>query len=86
VNPFSGSTFSWTGAAVLAVGDHAYAAAWDPTSNIWADLARPPYEGGAVQIWTGTELLIWGQLYERPSNDPSAIPPPVRTAGMEFRP
>jgi hypothetical protein len=59
-------TVSWTGAAALAVGwDDA--GAWNPDTNRWTQLAIPPYDGGAVKIWTGTELLIWGQLFEHPS-------------------
>ena len=86
--PFLGSRFSWTGAAVLAIGDDAYAGAWDPTNNTWTELDRPPYQGGSVQIWTGSELLIWGQLQARPPGDPNAGSPPLisEPTGMEFKP
>ena len=86
--PFLGSRFSWTGSAVLAIGADAHTGVWDPTTNTWTQLARPPYQGGAVQIWTGTELLIWGQLQARPSNNPNAGSPPLvnEPTGLEFRP
>lgn len=83
------STFSWTGAVVLAIGsENPRAAAWDPITGDWTHLADAPYAGGAVQIWTGTQLLIWGQLSARPSSDPSAGSPPqvAEPQGLIFKP
>ena len=86
--PSIATNFSWTGSAVLATGSDAHAGAWDPTSNTWTDLPRPPYEiQRAIQIWTGTELLIWGgQLYQRQSSDVNAGSPPKvsEPTGLEF--
>ncbi len=84
--PSGGSAFSWAGSAIVAVGGPA-AAAWDPATRRWVRIAGPPAQGGAVQVWTGTELLIWGQLSALPSSDPSAASPPrVREpTGLELR-
>jgi N-acetylneuraminic acid mutarotase len=81
------STFTWTGSAILATGGSRIAG-WDPATNRWSELARPPYQGGAVQVWTGTRLVIWGQLWALPSPDPDAGSPPAvaEPTGLDFAP
>lgn len=85
--PSYGSTFFWTGDAILATAG-ARVAAWDPVSGQWTKLAGPPYQGGAIQVWTGSELLVWGQLAALPSRDPNAGSPPTvgEPTGLEFKP
>jgi hypothetical protein len=70
----SGRVDARAGDAVLAVGSVG-AAAWNPATANWTALPSPPYQGSAVQIWTGTQPLIWGQLSDPPSRDPSAGDP-----------
>lgn len=81
------SAFVWTGADVLATAGPR-AAAWDPGTGRWTKLAGPPYQGGAVQVWTGSRLLIWGQLSALPARNPNAGSPPTvsEPTGLEFRP
>jgi hypothetical protein len=82
------STFSWTGAAVLAIAG-TRTAAWNPATYQWTKLAGPPQQGWAVRIWTGTQLLVWGQLSGGlPPRDPNAASPPHMNepTGLEFKP
>lgn len=85
--------YVWTGDALLAfntgteasdANGHLYpgrAAAWDPTTNTWTRLPNAPLAGyQTVAVWTGTSLLIWGDLFTpRGAN-------PVATTGLEFGP
>ncbi len=87
-NLVGAESFSWTGAAVLALGSDAHVAAWSPASHAWTQLESLPYRAdSAVQVWTGKELIVWGQLYARPSPDPKAgsVPPVREPTGLEFR-
>jgi N-acetylneuraminic acid mutarotase len=84
--PSEPPTVLWTGGAVLALAGPR-AAAWDPKSDHWAKLASPPYLGGAVRIWTGKELLVWGQLSHRAVHNPNAgsPPPAAEPTGLELK-
>ena len=37
---------------------------YDPAGNSWSALPESPFRGrtGAVAVWTGTEMIIWGGL------------------------
>jgi len=37
---------------------------YDPAGNSWSALPESPLRGrtGAVAVWTGTEMTIWGGL------------------------
>ena len=74
----------WTGAALLRFstglgggvqpGD---GAVWDAKANRWSPLPRAPLfadPGSPTGVWTGREVLMWGQLY-RPAvpNEPPAL-------------
>lgn len=87
-DPLARSDFVWTGAAILAVGTEAQAAAWSPATQLWANLADPPFAGGAVHVWTGEDLLIWGHLMNAPSRDPNAGSSAVvnKPVGLAFTP
>jgi hypothetical protein len=65
--------------AILSPGD---SAAWDPNSQRWIPLRGADIRGnanGAVTVWTGRELLIWG-MTRGPRQH--AAPP----AGLAFAP
>jgi hypothetical protein len=59
----------WTGGSLVAFaagtrgGPPSIAAAWDPTTKHWTALAGPSTGDAAysVAIWTGNELMLWGQ-------------------------
>lgn len=86
--------YFWTGSALLALdagtevsgpnqsmhpGD---VAAWDPETNNWTKLSSTSIYGGAtgaVTVWTGTRLLIWG-ISTPPGNSRQV------TAGLQFAP
>jgi hypothetical protein len=36
--------------------------AWDPDTDTWTELARPPLANrtAAAVAWTGSELVLWG--------------------------
>lgn len=66
----SGPTL-WTGAAMVRISDSfngdtqsGDAAAWDPVADRWFALRPAPLvpSPGTVAVWTGTELLLWGDL------------------------
>ena len=84
----------WTGGALLhlatsQIGDSARpinpgdAALWDPATDMWtsvtpAPLALSPASPG---IWTGHEILFWGDLYDTPPNSHGH-----RSGGLRFGP
>lgn len=86
-----GGTYLWTGSVLLAMNttssssgggqpavDPGRIAYWQPATNRWTRLASAPLAGsGAVTVWTGRRLLIWGQLSPIHANAP-------RTAGIEL--
>ncbi|MFN8621180.1 MAG: hypothetical protein U0869_10590 [Chloroflexota bacterium] len=63
--PFAatGAISAWTGAELL-VAAGTKAAAWDPVTNTWRTLAKPPapVPSGVwgTSVWTGSELIAWG--------------------------
>lgn len=88
-----GAQYLWTGAALLGFNTGTdtsdahgpvhpgRAAAWDPTSNTWKRLPDAPLFGNElVTVWTGRELLMWGQLFT-----PRGAKR-VATTGLEFAP
>jgi hypothetical protein len=85
--------YLWTGTALLAfntgtetsgANGHVYpgrAAAWDPSTNSWTTLPAAPFSASEpVAVWTGKELLIWGQLFTPRGGNPAAA------TGLEFAP
>lgn len=85
--------YLWTGAALLAFNtgtettsgkNHVYpgrAAAWNPATNTWTKLPNAPFFASeAVAVWTGKELLTWGQLFTPRGGNP------VATTGLAFAP
>ncbi len=57
----------WGGATLPAngqgnAGTPPYGVAYAPASNSWSALPESPLRGrtGAVAVWTGTEMIIWG--------------------------
>lgn len=79
----------WTGSAMIAVlpgypntmdaGTYAAAeaAAWDRTTDSWAELPPAPlgFGGSFIDVpavWTGTSMLLWGDMYPL---DGAATPP-----------
>lgn len=61
----------WTGSTLIRLlgdGDASASAtggAWDIQSGKWYDLPRAPLgaTGATVSVWTGHQLLMWGDLY-----------------------
>ena len=63
----------WTGRAMLsfnslvtdAKAGFGSAAVWDPSTDQWTELPRAPRAGDEepAAVWTGHELLVWGELY-----------------------
>ena len=52
------------------------AAAFNPGTNTWRRLRPPPgdtgnYEGRYSAVWTGKEMLVWGQGLKRGAFNPS---------------
>jgi hypothetical protein len=73
----------WTGAALITFDATAVlgaAAAWDPATDRWTRLPDAPAStaGEAAAVWTGTQLLIWGEVH------PRGRPDTIRTAGLSF--
>lgn len=91
-----GAEYLWTGSSVLGFNTGTYstgpggehlpgaAAALDPATGKWR--ALPPAPLTAQQeaaVWTGTELLMWGQMYDVKSARGNA-PAQVAAAGLAF--
>jgi hypothetical protein len=64
----------WTGAAMVRISDSfngdtqsGDAAAWDPVADRWFALRPAPLvpSPGTVAVWTGTEVLLWGDLHRQ---------------------
>lgn len=85
--------YLWTGAALLGfntgtetsdANGQVYpgrAAAWDPIANTWMQLPNAPFFASEpVAVWTGTSLLIWGQLDTPRGGNPTT------STGLEFGP
>ncbi|GIF63568.1 hypothetical protein Ais01nite_16030 [Asanoa ishikariensis] len=56
--------YVWTGAAVISFDNAGAGAVWDPGADRWTtipDAPRAPAESASM-VWTGTHLLIWGEL------------------------
>ena len=62
----------WTGAALVRISDSfsgdtrsGDAAAWDPVTDRWFALRPAPLvpSPGTAAVWTGTEVLLWGDLH-----------------------
>jgi hypothetical protein len=94
--------YLWTGKSLLAydsgtfttAGGTTYpgaAAVWDPRTRAWTRLPGAPMSsstpGESLAVWTGTHLLIWGQLATT-SHDGSTRHGPTnittQTAGLQF--
>jgi Kelch motif len=87
--------YLWTGAALLAYNTKTYesggtggtvypgqAAAWDPITTTWTRLPAAPLAGaGAVSVWTGTSLIIWGTMFPATTAGGHVE---TRTAGLAF--
>ena len=73
--------YVWTGNALLGLSQQA--ALWNPTTDQWTTLPRPPryiyYTGWTSIVWTGTHLILWGRL--APGTPDS---PPVAPSGVAF--
>ena len=60
----------WTGAEAIVIGPNdalidtlvGAAVAYDPATDSWRELARPPAAtaGDEIAVWTGTEMLLFG--------------------------
>ena len=66
--PTGAATAVWTGAAVLDVGNTRSTAqttaAFDPATGQWHTLTPgPASQGDSVSVWTGHELIQWGNGY-----------------------
>lgn len=60
--------------------------AWDPASDTWTQLPTARWSGGAG-VWTGSELLVWGEMRPSyPMGNGNAPTPPPRTLGLRFGP
>ncbi|WP_196073086.1 Kelch repeat-containing protein [Nakamurella alba] len=96
-------SFVWTGAALMSVNGTSIdaspdgqtnttglAATWDPTTDEWTELPPAPAWGPAVQVWTGTSLLMWGPLLDPSATGWIGTPPttvsPDAPSGLEFIP
>jgi hypothetical protein len=90
-----GPRYVWTGAALVAFDTRTLvsssrgstypgaAAVWNPAGNSWTRLPAAPLSGGgaSVAVWTGRELLIWGQLNGATKGERKSSP---QTAGIRF--
>ncbi len=58
---------------------------WDPHTNTWTRLADAPYVGqtGTAAIWTGQQLLLWGEMYR--SRDATSPAGHFDTIAISFR-
>lgn len=86
--------YLWTGSVLLAMNTTASgsspdgraiypgpAAYWQPSTNRWTRLPSAPLAGsGAVTVWTGHSLLVWGQL--SPISEGGSVG--SRTAGLQL--
>jgi hypothetical protein len=88
--------YVWTGAALLAFNTGTYtsggthtdypgeAAAWDPTTGAWTSIPNAPLAGeDTVAVWTGSSLIIWGQMFP-PKQDDGTGPVHLQTAGLQL--
>jgi len=81
----------WTGRALISFNSQGSegnvalgsAAVWDPAADRWTSLPRAPAlaELGSPAVWTGKELLVWGQPAD-PTNAPVAKDRPA--VGLRF--
>jgi N-acetylneuraminic acid mutarotase len=76
----------WTGSEMIVWGGRsepqqgrlvADGAAFNPRTETWRTLAPAPIEGreGAVGVWTGEEVVVWGGVSERAHRDGAAYNP-----------
>ncbi|HEY5031154.1 MAG TPA: hypothetical protein VIJ54_01680 [Actinomycetes bacterium] len=82
---------AWTGRALISFNSQGSegnvalgsAAVWDPAADRWTSLPRAPAlaELGSPAVWTGKELLVWGQPAD-PANAPVAKDRPA--VGLQF--
>ena len=88
----------WTGAAVLSFNSHALTiggpdgsmrpgatAVWDPGADRWIRLPDAPLTpiDEASMVWTGSHLLVWGELYD-PGELRDAFSAPAHDGGLSF--
>jgi hypothetical protein len=81
LSPRSAAAAAWTGSAFVVWGGaggnqaasqtFADGASYDPTSDTWRALPPAPITGraGAVAVWTGTEVVLWGGNDDTPGPD-----------------
>jgi hypothetical protein len=73
----------WTGAALVTFGATAEfdaGAAWDPAADRWTRLPDAPLgaDDTIAAVWTGSHLLVWGELHQ------PGRPGAGRIAGLSF--
>ena len=90
-------SYLWTGEALLAYDSSSYSsgpggsrlpgdsAVWDPTTNTWTPLPAAPLTGSGASVWTGTQLIEWGSMYD-PSTAGTGAQPVTRDAALSFGP
>lgn len=89
----------WTGSALVTADTGAYlagpggqtlpgaAAAYDPVSQTWTRLpAAPVVSTGGALAWTGSQLLLWGEVADVAGYDPGSTGRPVRSGGVALTP
>ena len=74
IAPRSGQAAAWTGTEVVVQGGSsccqeeselfADGAAYDPATDAWRQIPLPPdgQRSGAVAVWTGTQMIVWGGI------------------------
>lgn len=69
----------WTGAEVLVI-EAGQAAAWDPGTNLWREVAAPPGEGLLGLVATGTEVIQFdpgaGAVWDPDADEWTQLPEP----------
>lgn len=70
---------AWTGSEMIAVGEHG-AAAYDPERDRWRSVAPSPMQfDRASMVWTGREVILYGDRGGPPVADGVALDPASNT-------
>jgi hypothetical protein len=97
IGPRSSPGAVWTGSEVLVWGGwagdgagewRADGAAYDPTANTWRPLPESPLSGRipVAAVWTGTELIVWGDVSRSAEDVDGAAYDPARDSWRKLRP
>ncbi len=86
----AGGPALWTGAAIVRISESFSAgtragdtAAWDPATDRWFELRPAPLVPvpGTAAVWTGSEVLLWGDLRRWDDGSHQSVP---TAGGLRF--